>query len=103
MEDLKEAQRVCKVCGTGKVEDEKHFLLDCFVFERFRRNMFHRIMQETGFDMRVMKDDSNLLLQVLIGDGLPLEETRQSIGKAVAAYLAVAMRKRTRIIQTEQS
>src|SRR3569623_253932 len=49
-EGLEEAQRVCKVCGTGKVEDEKHFLLDCFVFERFRSNMFHRIMQETGYE-----------------------------------------------------
>ena len=34
-EGLEEAERVCKVCGTGKVEDKKHFLLDCFVFERF--------------------------------------------------------------------
>ena len=75
-----------KVCGTGKVEDEKHFLLDCFVFERFRRNIFHRIVQETGYDMMVMKDESNWLLHVLIGDGLPLKETRLSIGKTVAAY-----------------
>jgi hypothetical protein len=102
-EDLEEAKRVCKVCGTGKIEDEKHFLLDCFVFERFRRNMFHRIMQETGYDMMGMKDESNWLLQVLIGDGLPLKESRLSVGKAVAAYLAVAMRKRARILQTEQS
>jgi len=46
-----EAERLCKVCGTGKIENEKHFLLECYVFERFRRNMYRRILQETTYDL----------------------------------------------------
>ena len=49
-ENEREEERLCKVCGTGKIENEQHFLLDCFVFERFRRNMYSRIKQETGYD-----------------------------------------------------
>ena len=91
-----EADRLCKVCATGKIESEKHFLLDCYVFERYRRAMFNRILQETGYDLMSMKDDPSWLLEVLIGDGLLAKETRRSIGIAVAAFLEVAMRKRAR-------
>ena len=92
------ADRVCKLCATGKVEDELHFLLNCYVFERFRRNLFSRILQETGYNMVSMKEDTNWLLAVLLGIGVPGYETRHSIGKAVAAFLEVAMRKRSRIL-----
>ena len=94
-----EVDRLCKVCATGKIESETHFLLDCYVFERYRRAMFNRILQETGYDLMSMKDDPNWLLEVLIGDGLLAKETRRSIGTAVAAFLEVAMRKRARILK----
>ena len=90
---------MCKVCATGKIESETHFLLDCYVFERYRRAMFNRILQETGYDLMSMKDDPNWCLEVLIGDGLLAKETRRSIGTAVAAFLEVAMRKRARILR----
>ena len=94
-----EADRLCKVCATGKIESETQFLLDCYVFERYRRAMFNRILQETGYDLMSMKDDPSWLLEVLIGDGLLAKETRRSIGIAVAAFLEVAMRKRARILR----
>lgn len=95
-----EAKRVCIVCGTGKIENEKHFLLDCYAYERCRRIMFNRILQETGFDLASMKEDPDWLLEVLIGDGLPNRETRHSIGKAVATFLEVATRMRAQILRT---
>ena len=100
-----EAERLCKVCGTGKIENEKHFLLECFVFERFRRNMYRRILLETRYDLasRNVSEDSNWLLQVLLGGSLPSLEARKCVGRAVAAFVAVAMRKRSRLLQTEKS
>lgn len=100
-----EAERLCKICGTGKIENESHFLLECYVFERFRRNMYRRILQETGYDLMAVKEKevSKWLLQVLLGNGVSRREARQGIGKAVAAFVAVAMRKRARILQAEKS
>ena len=43
-----EEDRVCLVCLTGKVENELHFLLDCYVNTRLRQNLDHRITQRTG-------------------------------------------------------
>ena len=99
-----EAERLCLVCGTGVIENERHFLLECFVFERPRCNMYRRIKQETGYDLVSMKEseDSNWLLQVLLGNVLPGREIRHCVGKAVAAFVAVAMRKRTRSLQSEK-
>ena len=100
-----EAERLCKVCGTGKIENEKHFLLECYVFERFRRNMYRRILQETTYDLVSMNanKDSNWLFQVLLGGTLPSREARKCVGRAVAAFVAVEMRKRSRLLQTEKS
>ena len=66
--------------------------------------MYRRIKQETGYDLVSMKEseDSNWLLQVLLGNVLPGREIRHCVGKAVAAFVAVAMRKRTRSLQSEK-
>ena len=75
------------------------------MFERFRRNMYRRILQETGYDLMAVKEKevSKWLLEVLLGNGVSRREARQGIGKAVAAFVAVAMRKRARILQAEKS
>ena len=38
-ERLNREDRICLVCMTGEVEDEKHFLLDCYVYEEDRQIM----------------------------------------------------------------
>jgi hypothetical protein len=92
-----EAERLCMVCGTGKIENEKRMF-------RSRSNMYRRIRQETGYDLVSMKEseDPNWLLQALLGNALPGRDIRHCVGKAVAAFIAVAMRKRTRSLQSEK-
>jgi hypothetical protein len=89
-----EKDRVCQVCLTGKVENESHFLLQCYAYDRLREFMFRQIKLNTGYDLDIMKDDSEWLLEVLIGHGLASKVVREKIGKAVAAFLVAAMRVR---------
>jgi hypothetical protein len=93
------AERVCKVCITGEVETEAHFLLDCYVYRRLRDKLFRRIEENIGYDMWSMKDNQQWLLDALIGHGLAKRETRRMVGEAVASFLAVAMRLRARILK----
>ena len=44
----KEWERVCLVCLSDRVEDEKHFLLDCPRYVRERVGMFERIKEIDG-------------------------------------------------------
>src|ERR1044071_10264301 len=41
--NLDREERKCLVCGLGEVEDEVHFLLNCYVYDRERENMFNDI------------------------------------------------------------
>src|SRR3569623_2632655 len=43
------------VCLTGKVENELHFLLDCYVYNRLRQNLYQRVKQSTGYDLDVVR------------------------------------------------
>ena len=42
-----EEERVCDVCVSTDVEDEKHFLLHCSMYESERGEMYRRIREET--------------------------------------------------------
>ena len=94
-----EEERVCKVCITGSVESEAHFLLDCYVYNRLRQSMFKQIKATTGYDIASMMGDREWLMDVLLGHGLPQKETRRLIGQSVAWYLATAFRVRARILK----
>jgi hypothetical protein len=52
-------ERVCHLCNTKKVEDEKHFLLDCPAYSHIRSH-FQNICHTTNL--------SNLLTQQKYGD-----------------------------------
>ena len=64
-EKLSREDRKCLVCVTGKVEDEKHFLLD----QRDRQTMFEVIREKTskGYDLERWRDDPLRMLDALIG------------------------------------
>lgn len=94
-----EAERVCKVCITGKVENEVHFLLECYVYRRLREKLFRRIKASTGYDIASMKENQQWLVDVLIGHGLANRQARRLVGEAVASFLAVALRLRARILK----
>ena len=43
-------QRTCKICNTGKVEDEIHFLLHCPAYNNYRQNLISLIPSPTNID-----------------------------------------------------
>jgi hypothetical protein len=88
----KEEERLCNVCVTGKIETESHFLLECYVYNRLREGMFEKINQITGYNLLTMRDNKDWMMDVLLGHGLKRKEVREHIGKAVATFIAVAMR-----------
>ena len=90
----KREERLCKICVTGEVESEAHFLLECYVYNKLRRGMFAKIR----YDLLTM-DSKDWLMDVLLGHGLKSKEVRQKVGKAVAAFIAVAMRLRKKECQ----
>ena len=59
--------------------------------------MFAKIRYQTGYDP--MMHSKDWLMDVLIGHGLKSKEVRQKVGKAVAAFIAVAMRLRKKECQ----
>jgi len=70
-------ERVCRVCTTNQVENEQHFLLECKVYESVRQRMYKEIAQVTDdkYDMHMMKDNKEWMMDALIGHGLPDKTT----------------------------
>ena len=40
---LKPEERICQVCDSGKIEDEKHFILECNQYTIFRQSLYRQI------------------------------------------------------------
>src|SRR3569833_2495247 len=83
----REEDRVCLVCLTGKVENELHFLLDCYVYNRLRQNLYQRVKQSTGYDLDVVTEDRDWMLAVMLGPGVPERGARRPVGGRGAALI----------------
>jgi hypothetical protein len=70
-------QRLCNVCVTGKIESEAHFLLNCYVYNGLREGMFAKIKEQTNYDITLMKDNEDWLMDVLLGHGLKSKDVRE--------------------------
>jgi hypothetical protein len=83
--------RKCCVCVTGLVEDEKHFLLDCYVYNRARKELFDNIRLKTSqsYDLRTMYNRL-WMVDVLIGRNIGTETDRRIIRQEVSDYLLKA-------------
>ena len=73
---------------TEQIEDEKHFLLECSVYQIAREQLYLDIAFITDglFDMSKFKD-KDLILDALIGRGIPMSEKRWDIITAVFKFL----------------
>ena len=60
-------ERVCKVCKTNQVEDEKHFLIECSGYDAVRQDLYKQLDNEK-YDIKTAVGDNIKLLNVLIGD-----------------------------------
>ena len=59
----KREERVCLVCGSGRVEDERHFLLE--LREKLFDDMY--MITEGRYNMRLMVDNVEWMVDALIG------------------------------------
>jgi hypothetical protein len=66
-EGKKVEERVCKVCKTNQVEDEKHFLIECSGYDAVRQDLYKKLDNEK-YDIKTAVGDNIKLLNVLIGD-----------------------------------
>ena len=59
-------ERVCRLCASGSVEDESHFMLQCSVYDDLRNIMWTKFEQATGWHKsRFANNDEQL--NALIG------------------------------------
>ena len=47
--------RICLLCGSGEVEDERHVLLKCALYTNLREQFFRRVLDDTGFDFSLRR------------------------------------------------
>jgi len=87
-EKLDREDRKCLVCVTGQVEDEKHYLLECYVYEREREKLFRNIKERTSgkYDFVVMRDDPDWMMDALIGHNVGNENDRRIIRYEVGMF-----------------
>ena len=92
--------RYCNVCAKLEVEDERHFLLDCWPYERLRMKMFSEIRARTGgvYDLAAMRYDRERLLDVLVGHNLPNKTHRSVVRNAAARFCLKAWKARCTLI-----
>ena len=89
----REEERVCNVCLCSEVEDERHFILKCPMYQRERMSMYQSIENEIQLkDIESMEEDSQL--NVLIGVGW--RKKGKEIRRIVLNYIFKAYKIRDR-------
>jgi hypothetical protein len=92
----KENERVCKVCLCEEIEDEKHFILNCFMYVRERIEMFERLKKECELeDIERMNEEWQM--NILIGVGW--RKKGKEIREIVLKYIMKAYEIRKRYIK----
>ena len=96
-----EVDRLCWVCGQGAIENEEHFLLECVSYEDLRKKMLASIRYQTGdaYGLTDRRDESRLLLKVLLGLNGVEKRFRPQIIIAVAKYARRAMIRRMHLLK----
>ena len=91
-------ERFCRVCVCGPVEDEKHVLLECYVYGDLRQKLLENIKEHIAYDLSRMLQDSDFMLNVLIGCGLGDKKKRLCNYRLVANYLMASFRCRENVL-----
>lgn len=98
-----EYERVCNVCITQEVEDEKHFILGCSMYVRERVEMFEKIKRLEKILEDIERRDEETQLDILIGRGITIrgekQETKKKIREIVLDYIHKADKIRNRYIK----
>ena len=65
-------ERVCRMCDTGCMEDERHFLLDCPAYETERREFTQQLDEQYTLTWAELSANQRLQV-VLLGPEMPVE------------------------------
>ena len=86
-----ERERVCMICMSGEIEDERHFILDCTSYEHLREEMYARIQDSTN--IHINNKTKEEIWQILMNN----EKKSTEIYDAMQNYVRRAIRRREKI------
>ena len=89
--------RLCEVCTTGQVEDESHFMLECPLYDDFRKALWGRFESMLKINRNEISKEEQL--NILIGDGCKENPEYDSLLKIVMKFIKQAMRRRQRQLE----
>jgi hypothetical protein len=86
-------ERRCRACMTGEVEDEKHFILDCKIYQTMREQMYERIKIKTKnmYDTKLCNREERW--QILMNPS----NMKTEVNEAVKDYIKKAIKRRSQI------
>jgi len=87
-------ERVCRVCMSGAVEDEKHFILDCNAYTNLRNEMLDRIRSKTHNRYNLHLEGADRRWIILMNP----KDKKAEINEALKEYLKTAWKKRTLLL-----
>lgn len=61
-------QRVCKMCNSGSIEDEQHFILYCDRYSVLRNKLFTAISPDPAYPLRINELPPNAALNELLSN-----------------------------------
>ena len=103
---LETFERRCLLCMSEEIEDEKHFVLDCVVYEDLRRKMFEVVKEEMLTKKEKIEELLNSevgrqrIFQGLLGDGEAGSEGKAALRCAALEFCRQAMKRRQGIVVT---
>ena len=99
-------ERRCLLCMSGEVEDEKHFVLDCVVYEDLRKKMFEVVetvllkKKERIEDVMNTEIGRQRIFGALMGVGGEDREARVALRNVAFEFCKTAMKRRKHIVVT---
>jgi hypothetical protein len=90
-----ERERVCMTCMSGEVENEKHFLLDCSMYDDLRKTLFYDISVVTERNWVVDSLIPESQWKILMGG--TRDKWHNMVAEKVLCFLARAMKLRSQI------
>jgi hypothetical protein len=100
-------ERRCLLCMSGEIEDEKHFVMQCGVYDDLRKKLFvevKRVMLKKNEEIEdVMKTEAGrqgIFEAVLTGKGVDDCELQADLRRVALEYCRAAMRRRNYTVVT---
>jgi hypothetical protein len=98
-------ERVCLMCMSGEVEDEKHFLLDCVIYEDLRGKMWEAVKSNAltqGEDLGALRKDEQgrrRLMAATLAESVTGRSNGVQVMAASMTFVKRAMSRRRGLVQ----